>query len=125
MGDADVASAPFLLAQLSDPHVRVGRGDDGPAEALAAAVRAVAALAPLPQAVLVSGDIADHGEAREYERARELLAPLPMPVHVLAGNHDDRDALRECFGAATAWAGGAGEQYQYATRCGPLRLVAC
>ena len=28
---------------------------------------------------------------------RELLAPLPMPVHVLPGNHDDRAAMRARF----------------------------
>ena len=61
------------------------------------------ALRPLPDAVLVTGDIADGAFAEEYERAAELLAPLPMPVHALPGNHDDRDALREHFGAEPAW----------------------
>ena len=82
-------------------------------------MRAVAALDPPPGAVLVSGDIAEHGDAHEYERARELLAPLSMPVHVLAGNLDDRDALAACFGS------GASDYYHYSARCGPLRLVAC
>jgi Icc protein len=90
-----------LLAQLSDPHVRVD--DDGAsARALAAAVHSVLELRPAPQAVVVSGDLADGAATGEYERLRELLEPLPMPVHVLAGNHDDRDALREHFGPAQA-----------------------
>jgi Icc protein len=55
-----------------------------------------------PQAVVVSGDLANSAATGEYERLRELLEPLPMPVHVLAGNHDDRDALREHFGPAQA-----------------------
>jgi 3',5'-cyclic AMP phosphodiesterase CpdA len=110
-----------LLAQLSDPHVRVGSDDGASARALAAAVDAVLALRPAPQAVLVTGDIADGAQAREYERARELLAPLTMPVHVLAGNHDDRDALREHFGGD----GAGGEPYQYTARCGELRVVVC
>jgi Icc protein len=134
---------PFLVAQLSDPHV--SDDDDVAALALAAAVRSVAALDPAPGAVLVSGDLAEHGRAGEYERIRQTLAPLPMPVHVLVGNHDDRSALRERFpptGASTgdhrsgplrlvqdvgvgADADAASEDYRYATRCGPLRLVGC
>lgn len=110
-----------LIAQLSDPHVQVGPDDGESARALAAGVRAVAGLDPAPEAVLVSGDLVEHATAREYERVRELLAPLAMPVHVLGGNHDDRDGLREHFGEADA----PGEPFRYATRCGPLRLVAC
>jgi 3',5'-cyclic-AMP phosphodiesterase len=98
-----------MLAQLSDPHVH----DDGSAAALAAAVRSVLELTPLPDAVLVTGDLAEHGTAEEYERIRELLAPLPMPVHVLPGNHDDGETLRAHFGD-TATAG-----------AGDLRLIAC
>ena len=116
-----MAAEPFLLAQLSDPHI--SDEDDGPARALAAAVRSVAAVDPVPGAVLVSGDLAEHGSASEYERARELLAPLTMPVHVLAGNHDDRVALRKSFPLPLAVAESG--DYRYVTRCGPLRLVGC
>jgi 3',5'-cyclic-AMP phosphodiesterase len=79
-----------LLAQLSDPHVNVGNGSG---EALEAAVRAVLALAPLPDAVLVTGDLADGAFAEEYELAATLLEPLPMPVFTLPGNHDDPAAM--------------------------------
>ena len=34
---------------------------------------------------------------RSTSACATLLAPLPMPVHVLPGNHDDRDALRAHF----------------------------
>jgi 3',5'-cyclic AMP phosphodiesterase CpdA len=97
-----------ILAQLSDPHIRVGPNDEGSGAALANAVAAVLRLHPLPDAVLVTGDLADTGTAAEYERVRELLAPLPMPVHVLPGNHDALD-----------WDG------PYAADCGDLRLVVC
>ena len=66
-----------MLAQLSDPHLGA---DPVHGEArLAAAVAAVAALEPAPDAVLVSGDLTDHGTATEYARVRALLAPLRMP----------------------------------------------
>jgi 3',5'-cyclic AMP phosphodiesterase CpdA len=79
------------IAQLSDPHIRVGPDDEGSATALAKAVDAVLALSPLPSAVIVTGDLAEHAAAAEYERFAELVEPLPMPVHVLPGNHDDLD----------------------------------
>lgn len=120
---ASVTSAPTILAHLSDPHVRAGPGDGGASAALAAAVAAVLGLEPEPDAVIVTGDIADTAAAGEYDRAQELLAPLPMPVHVLPGNHDDRDALRERFGPAGA--GGPGGPLRYAVACGRFRLVLC
>ena len=111
----------FLLAQISDPHIGADWGGDGTPDAgLAAAVAAVSALDPRPGALLVSGDVAEHAAAAEYDRARELLARAGIPVHVLPGNHDDRAALRSGFGLA----GNAGEPVQYAVDLGPLRLVA-
>ena len=127
----------MILAQLSDPHMRLGEGSAEARESLAAGVGAVLALRPLPDAVLVSGDLADTAAPEEYRIVRELLAPLPMPVHVLGGNHDDRDALREWFpvaGAAgsagapgdAAGAGGtAGAEYRCTTEVGGVRLVVC
>jgi 3',5'-cyclic-AMP phosphodiesterase len=81
----------MLLAQLTDPHV--SDDDPGAAAALGRAVAAVLELRPAPDAVLVTGDLADHASPTEYERVRELLARLPMPVATLAGNHDDPAAL--------------------------------
>jgi 3',5'-cyclic-AMP phosphodiesterase len=110
------ADGPTLLAQLTDLHIQVGPGDGAAARATAAAVSAVRALSPAPHAVLVTGDVAESGAPREYERARELLAPLGLPVHVLPGNHDDGDALAAHLG----WDGAHG----YVVRAGGIRLVA-
>jgi 3',5'-cyclic-AMP phosphodiesterase len=114
---------PFI-AQISDPHLRVGPGDSAPAAALGAAVAALARIDPAPIAVLLTGDLAENGSSPEYERLRALLEPLAMPVHPLAGNHDDRDALRAAFSdhdgvAATT------ELLQYTVRCGAARVVVC
>jgi Icc protein len=111
------AGEPFLLVQLSDAHVR--DDDPQPERMLADAVRRVAAMDPAPGAVLLTGDLTEHGRPHEYERVGELLAPLEMPLHVLGGNHDDREAMRAAFPEADAGDG----DYRYATRCGPLRLV--
>jgi 3',5'-cyclic-AMP phosphodiesterase len=110
-----------ILAQISDPHVTVGAGDAGSAEALEAAIAAVVAFEPRPDAVLLSGDVTEHGSSEEYALVAELLAPLTLPLHVIPGNHDDRDQLRETAGAP----GAAGEPLQYSAEVGSLRLVAC
>jgi Icc protein len=74
---------------------------------------------PVPDAVLVSGDLAEHAADAEYEQVLELLAPLEAPIFVLPGNHDAREALRRHF----AVPGAGGEPVQYSADLGPLRLV--
>jgi Icc protein len=99
----------LTIAQLSDPHMRLPPDDEGSGAALAAAVGSVLALDPLPDAVIVTGDLADGASAQEYARVRELLEPLPMPVHLLPGNHDDPAVVPG----------------DYSVRIGELRLVVC
>ena len=112
-------SRPFLLAQLSDPHIGATWFDDQSVPRLAAAVESIRAIRPRPDAVLVSGDIADHATDEEYEQVRALLAPLEAPVYVLPGNHDDRLALHRQFGVP----GADGKPVRYSVDLGPLRLV--
>lgn len=90
--------APFLIAQLSDPHAGAEWGDTDPVACLEAAVAAVSALDVVPQATIVSGDLSENGRLSEYEQVREALERLPMPVFVLPGNHDERGAMRAAFG---------------------------
>jgi 3',5'-cyclic-AMP phosphodiesterase len=86
---------------------------------LTAAVDSVRRLPDAPDAVLMSGDLADNAADAEYELVRELLAQLGVPVYVLAGNHDHRDTLRRHFDLP----GAAGTPVQYGVDLGPLRLV--
>jgi 3',5'-cyclic-AMP phosphodiesterase len=108
---------PFLIAQLSDPHVGADWIAPDPAALLSAAVAALVRLGP--DVVILSGDLVENAEDAEYEQVQEALEPLEMPVHVLPGNHDDRDALHRHFGVP----GTDGEPVQYAVELGPLRLV--
>lgn len=80
----------LLLAQLSDFHL------DGTARSTERATRVMDHLRALPRrpdALLVTGDIADHGAEAEYEEAVGLL-DAPFPVLCCPGNHDDRATYR-------------------------------
>jgi 3',5'-cyclic AMP phosphodiesterase CpdA len=115
MGDA----APFLLLQISDPHIGASWEEADPDESLLRAVEAILALADRPDALLVSGDLTQNGTAEEYGRLRELLAPLDLEPHVLPGNHDLRAPLRRAFGLP----GTGDEPVSHVVDLGPLRLV--
>ncbi|MEU4681371.1 phosphodiesterase [Micromonospora sp. NPDC023737] len=81
----------LVIAHLSDTHL-----DSHPRSAERTA-RVMDHLNELPRpvdAILVTGDIADHGEVAEYELAARLLAS-PTPVLVCPGNHDVRAAYRK------------------------------
>ncbi|MBW5251949.1 metallophosphoesterase [Streptomyces sp. P01-B04] len=82
-----------LLAQISDLHL------DGSERATRRATLVMDYLRALPQpvdALLVTGDIADHGEEAEYEEAARILA-APFPVLTCPGNHDARPAYRKAL----------------------------
>ncbi|GAA3448944.1 metallophosphoesterase [Dactylosporangium matsuzakiense] len=77
-----------LIAHVSDTHL-----DDGPrsAERVTRVVDYLAGLHTRVDAVLLTGDLADHGTADEYERLRGIFGRLDVPLLHLPGNHDRRE----------------------------------
>lgn len=110
---------PFLVVQLSDSHIGGDWDGEDPIAGLREVVDAVVGLPNRPDAVLVSGDLAEHGSPAEYQTVREMLEPIGAAVHVIAGNHDDRAALRAAFALPDDGAA----PVQWAADLGPLRLV--
>jgi len=110
---------PFLLVQLSDPHIGADWTNRDPAASWQAAIKSVADLPDRPDAVLVSGDLVDHGSDEEYVVVKSVLDTLDAPTFVLPGNHDDRGRLREHFGLP----GTRDEPVDYAVDLGPVRLI--
>lgn len=111
---------PTLLVQLSDLHIGGNENGLDPLPRLEAVLEAVRSLPNQPEAVLVTGDLTDDGAAAGYRVAREMLARLDVPLHVLPGNHDDRARLREAFELP----GVGDEPINYSAWVGELRLVA-
>ncbi|MFH8367869.1 metallophosphoesterase [Streptomyces sp. NPDC018031] len=86
----------FVFAHVSDLHLGQDRQDGG-ARAARRARRVMTYLDELPgslDAVLVTGDIADHGTPEEYRAAAGILGSR-HPVLLCPGNHDVRPAYRE------------------------------
>ena len=84
----------FVLAQISDTHVRA---DDSGA-AVAQLKRALAeARQYQADAILLTGDLVNDGRADEYAVLAEAIADAPAPLFMLPGNHDDRERLRITF----------------------------
>ena len=80
----------IVIAHLSDIHLDGGQRST---ERTRAVMDHLEALDHDLDAVLVTGDIADHARPAEYELARSLLTSR-HPVLVCPGNHDDRAAFR-------------------------------
>lgn len=78
-----------IIAHISDTHF------DGTERALARCRRTMAYLRRCDvDVIVVTGDLADHGDVSEYEQVKtELVAGVP--VLLLPGNHDDRAAYRK------------------------------
>jgi len=115
----------MLIAQITDTHVieegllLFGRIDTN--TMLECAVRAILDHRPAFDAVLVTGDLTNDGTPAQIEAFLRRLAPLSMPVHVIPGNHDDRDVLRAALGLHDMPLAG---RLCYAADIGPVRLIA-
>lgn len=90
----------MIVAQLSDIHA------DGSAAAYDRLDRVLAWLRPMrPDAIIVSGDLAEFDHAACYEAIFTRLTALGSPFFVVPGNVDDHHALYQVFGAEMKWAG--------------------
>ena len=116
----------MLLCQISDPHVvcegSLAYGKVDTARMLKRCVDKILALPRLPDAVVATGDLTDHGSVEEYGLLAELLAPLQMPLYLVIGNHDDAHGLRKAFPKHEYLAGEDGF-VQYAVDDFGVRLV--
>lgn len=116
----------MLIAQISDLHLCApGELFHDVFDSNAAAARAIQQLQELPErpdVVVVSGDIADHGDPAEYEVANQLFGVIEQPLILVPGNHDRREAFRSAF-ADRAPMSSAGPLHVVAADLGPVRII--
>jgi Icc protein len=113
-------STKFVV--LTDIHLV--RGDEllfglNPAARLEAALTDIVASHADAAGLFILGDLAHGGDRDAYRRLRAMLGQVRMPVHLLVGNHDDRQVFGEVFAEVPR----AGLFFQYAVDLGDLRCL--
>ncbi|MEO8714406.1 MAG: phosphodiesterase [Acetobacteraceae bacterium] len=114
----------MLIAQLTDLHVRpIGMAANRVVETnmlSERAFRAVMARTPLPDVILLTGDLTETGSAAEYAVVAGMLARyVSVPVFAIPGNHDRRDTMLAAIHGTREHDG----FIQYALEDFPVRLV--
>ncbi|MGV8831845.1 MAG: metallophosphoesterase [Devosia sp.] len=88
----------MIVAQLSDIHA------DGSADAMVRLDRVLAWLKPMrPDAIIVSGDLAEYEHAQSYWAVAERLDTTGSPFYVVPGNVDDHHEMGKVFGVQMGW----------------------
>lgn len=96
-------SGPNLkLVQFTDPHLFADRRGEMRGVNTYSSLQQVLAAARTshwtPDALLVTGDIAQDESREGYQAFRDIFAPLKLPVLCLPGNHDNPKFMREELG---------------------------
>ena len=115
----------MLIAQISDLHYRQdGVRLFGYVDVHTAAQHAVDRLNahhPKIDAVLVTGDLVNDGEAADYAALKAVLDGLDAPYAVITGNHDRRALLAGAFPAEGA--ADVENAYCWARDFGPIHVI--
>jgi len=109
MGAETASSRAVLIAQMTDIHVGFAL-DEQPEELnltrFQATYRRLLEGPNIPDMLVLSGDITEHGDATSFAKTAELLKDCPFPVVPLVGNHDSRAGLLGAFPQVTPAEGG-------------------
>lgn len=118
---------PFLIAQISDLHLKAdGRLTYGVVDTLGALRRAVEhinASKQRPDIVVISGDLVDFGREDEYAVLKPELERLHMPFYLVPGNHDDRHNLLAAFAEQVYLPLSASGPLDWVVEKYPVRLI--
>ena len=105
----------MIIAQLSDIHA------DGSRLPLERLDRLLGWLRPLrPDAIIISGDLAQADHADSYGQIAERIDDLGAPFFAVPGNVDDHPALVTVLGERMGW---SASPLNVAGEVGPLRLI--
>lgn len=101
----------MLIAHLSDTHFTAGPLGALPAAGLQLALGRLLAIEPLPDCVVITGDLADRADPAAYADLHTVLERCPIPVHLTTGNHDIPAAVVAEFGGTRYLADGKSAYY--------------
>jgi 3',5'-cyclic-AMP phosphodiesterase len=115
------------VAQITDLHVR-RRGHvlhhmPHVVQPLRRALATIAALPRRPGCIVATGDLTEGGSPEEYWRLREIIEGTPVPIYLIPGNHDRREALRQVFNDH-AYLHSYGEAVLFTIELPALRVIA-
>jgi len=114
----------MIIAQISDTHVALDAPDANQRiHDFEVTIADINALDPAPDVIVHTGDIVHNGRPDEYAQAVAILAKARAPVHVLAGNKDNRTNLRAAF-SAYGYLAPDSAFIDYAIEDYPVRLIA-
>lgn len=88
------------------------------------AIRALKSLVPAADALVITGDLTDRSDPREYALARSLLSRLEMPVFLVPGNHDSSSDMRREMAGFPGLDTEIDGKICYAADIGDIRLIA-
>ena len=118
MATSPAAQADFCFAHFTDTHIMAGGVHPSTQLDTEVCLRQVVdvlqTLEPQPAFAVVGGDLAspdilDREQTLEpedyipsYRLLQDILSPLPYPVHMLLGNHDNRQAFHQVMQTGAA-----------------------
>jgi len=88
----------MIIAQISDIHAIDGASSLGVLERLSFWLDAIR-----PDAIIISGDLADAPHAIGYKLLGDILADMTSPIYMIPGNADNRDLMRAAFPEVGYW----------------------
>jgi 3',5'-cyclic AMP phosphodiesterase CpdA len=90
-----VPNLALVVAHITDTHF----GHDGgeAADRTRRVLDELLRMDPLPDVLVHSGDVADHGHVQEYAEAAQVLSAWAGPMVICPGNHDVRAAYVDAF----------------------------
>ena len=120
-------AATVIVAQITDMHVRrrglVLHHMPHVHQPLRRALAAIGDWAEPPVCIVATGDLTQSGTPDEYQRLRQILEESSVPVYLLPGNHDRREALCAAFGDHS-YLRGFEPAVQYTIEFSQLRVIA-
>ena len=60
-------------------------------------IKKINSINPLPDFILISGDLTNSGDIKSYECLKEIITQILPPTFLALGNHDKRTTFNQVF----------------------------